>query len=590
MSANTQNTRTTFELNGQQVTPPEGWTDIAVTASFDNDAIQANINFDSFRFVNVDTSKPSNILRGRALDSSPGIFEGVPFKINGINNNNARIVFDGFVNMTKDFVFNEDGSTVSGIQKKDGLNTLEERLEALTWGLLEIKGDVTSSDYTVIDFVSEKKVSLFELLITNVVLFLMIKELIESIRALAEQVNDAFGHGTGGLSGSVAAAAWTIAQILITAIYTALIAIAVFNLGKELFETLLPKVRQHRVIQLRRAMEIVATKLGYGFVAPTISELDDVYFLPSNPRDDDASLVTGLITIKKGTATGIPRVSDVGYNCKDFFTTIKDMVDGKFAIIGSDIHFRPFNDPFWIKNSTWVMPDVLIEQQGFNTDELFARWALLFREDVQDKYTGDNYLGTAFEVGTDQINTVNEKAKYIRGLDEINIPWALGNRKDNFTGLENVIKNVLQFLDNVVNTFGASSNLASFVTNKIGMLKVSDNNHTVPKLLHLTGGRLPVNHRELFKAKVMWDKYHNDKSFVLNNFGRQRLVFKEVKVPFGLEDLLILIDNSYFTDNENRLGKITNINWNMFNDFATVSWWVHEVYDTNLDHFFIEQP
>jgi len=587
MSANSVNTRVDFTLNGQAINAPEEWADIEINASFDDDGTQASISTESFRFVNIDTDKASKILRDWITNDNPGIFHGVPFDIRTFNNQNSQNAFEGYVNLANDVVLLEDGSTQANIQKKEGLDDLNLRLEALTWGYLDLLGIVGSGDYTNVDYVVEKKFNFFEILMSNIVLFLLIKELQESIEKTAQKIADAAAHLSGGISGGPAAAAWSVATAIIQLLYTTLIAIAVINLGNQLLETLLPRVRTHKTIQLRRAMTIVANYLGYGFVSP-ITELDNVYFLPSNRETDDVSFISGLITQLKGTPAGIPNVTDPGYNCLDFFRYVQEMTNSKFAIVNGDIQFRSKNDPYWIKTATYTMPNVLVEEQRFNTDELRARWALLFAIDNADEWTIDSYKGTSYEVQTDAVQTPDPQAKFISGLNEINIPWSLGNRKDKLNGIERLLKNVAQFLDNVVNTLGGNSNLAGKVNNKVGMLKVSNNNYTRPKLLYIRGGKIPINHRTQFSAKVMWDKYHNEQSWVQNNFGQQKLVFKNVRVPFGLEDFLKLVENSYFTDYLQRQGKVTNITWNIYGDFATIDYWIQEPYTTNLKESFIE--
>jgi hypothetical protein len=589
MSQSSINTSLTFTLNGQTINAPVEWRDIQISASFDEDSVQANISIDSFRFVNTDTQKASKILRDWIINDNPGIFHGVPFEIKGFNNQNILNVFEGYVNLANDVSLLEDGSTVANIIKKEGLDSLNDRLEALTWGYLEIIGAVTSADYQTIDYVVEKKFNFFEILMSNIVLFLLIKELIESVKDLAKQINDAFGHGAGGISGPAASAAWTITAIIIQALYTALIAVAVINLGNKLIELLLPRVRQHKCIQLRRALEIISNHIGLNLVSP-ITELDNVYFLPSNNNQDEVSFLSGLITQLKGTSTGVPNVVDYGYNCRDFFSLVQELTYSKVQVVNGDLQLRTVSDPYWVKTANYTMPDVLVEEQKFNTEELRSRFALLFQIDQRDDWTIDNYLGTAYERITDAVSTPILDAKFISGLDEHNIFASLGNRKDKLNGLEHVLKNVAQFLDGVVNSLGASSNLTSKITNKIGILKVSDNNHTKPKLLYLAGNKMPLNHRSLFSAKVMYDKYYVEKSFVANNWHSQKEVYKGVRIPFGLESFLKLIDNSYFYDNSNRLGKVMNIEWSLDGDFAVVDYWIREVYTTNLKESFIETP
>ena len=106
--------------------------------------------------------------------------------------------------------------------------------------------------------------------------------------------------------------------------------------------------------------------------------------------------------------------------------------------------------------------------------------------------------------------------------------------------------------------------LASNIDDRIGVLKVSQKNHSVAKLLYMPNndGKIPLNHKSFFKAKVLYDKYWNYKSFVANNFGGQRRIFQERKVPFGFSDFLQCIENSYFILSDGSIGKIEDVRAN----------------------------
>lgn len=582
MAENTINTRESFEINGLTVNPPVEWADIEIEASFDNDNIQPNITIDTFRFVN----KEATILKDWINNGFPGIFEGIPFKIKGFNNTNNLSVFDGFINLSDDVSLLEDGSVNAKVIKKDGLNNLQDRLDALTFGFLEDIGIINSSNYTTIDYVVEKKINAVELIISNVVLFLMIKELAESIERVATDIATGIALTSIPLGGAIGAVVWFAAKALINLAYAIVLLAAVINLANKLFQLLLPPVRQHKVMKLRTAMERVCIALGYNFVSP-ITELDDVYFLPSNPRQDNVSLLDGLITTYKGTQSGIPNQIDFGYGCGEFFQVMRELFNGKYAIVGNDLHLRSLNDPYWVKTSTYQLPDVLIEEQKYNTNELNARWSLDFKIDLRDDWTIDNYVGSSLERVTDAITVNNLKAKYLKGIEEIQIPYALGNRKDQLNAVENTLKVVAGLIDSVTGAFGSGTNFVSTMNNKVGMLKVSDNSHSIPKLLFLKGGKIPVNDRVSFSAPKMYQKYWNESSWVTNANKRQRKVYNNVRIPFGLNDFVKLIDNNYITDSNGNLGRVLNISWNLFSDYATITYYTEFKYAPNLKETFI---
>ena len=142
--------------------------------------------------------------------------------------------------------------------------------------------------------------------------------------------------------------------------------------------------------------------------------------------------------------------------------------------------------------------------------------------------------------------------------------------------------------DKISKVFGGNSNLKNRITEKIGVLKVSFNNHAVPKLLWIEGNRIPSNHRELFSAKTLWNKFHVEKSFVQNNFQRQRIMFENERIPFGFDDFTQVVNNSFFQDQQGKLGKLITLEWTMNKDFAIISYWQSQVYTKNLKETFIE--
>jgi hypothetical protein len=364
------------------------------------------------------------------------------------------------------------------------------------------------------------------------------------------------------------------------------ILIAVVNLAKDLFDILIPTVRKHKAILLKTALKKAAQHLGYTLEAPS-PVFNNLHYLPSNPRLDDKNLISGLINFPKGTPTGIPNVMDYGYNCSDMFELAKNLIRGKIALINGVIHLRPMNDPFWQQQSTWVLPDVLIESKKYNLSDLKTTKVLQFKIDPNDEWTIDNYKGTAYEIHTNPITVINPKAVLLKGIDEVDFNVALGNRKDKLNAIEKLLKNVGKSVDSVTGIIGGGTNFEGKVKSKLGILKQTNNWHTVPKLLPLSGGKLAVNHRSLFNAKKLYHDYLDYDSFIDKGFKRQRAIYNDVEIPFGIEDFKLLTINPYFIF-KNSPAKMINFTWVTGKDRATISFWVEEVYTKNLKETFIE--
>jgi hypothetical protein len=131
-------------------------------------------------------------------------------------------------------------------------------------------------------------------------------------------------------------------------------------------------------------------------------------------------------------------------------------------------------------------------------------------------------------------------------------------------------------------------NLSDTVPNRKGVLKLSQKIHTVPKLIWLENGKIPLNHREKWSAKVIWEKYYQKTSFVGEDTIGQRRLIEEEKIPFSFEDFLQIINNSYFWTNNGQRGKMESVKWQLDSDFAIVDYWINERYDNNLTETYIE--
>lgn len=577
-----------FELDNNKAAAPFEWQGIEIAASFPAEAVQATITTDNIIFVREERAKIKQFIED-GLNGGDGIFQGMPYNIKAKNINSQFNAFNGFVDLTDDLQIDDfNQRIIARLKKDDGLDQLETRLKPLSYGFLEEElGLFTDADYVDVDYVIQKKDNLIDILIASIILYLMIKELAEAVKDTAKAIADVAAHITGGFTGAIAAIIFSVAVAIIQAAYTALILVAVINLSLVLINALLPIVRKHKAITLRTLLSKVSTHLGYTFVG-IAEEFDKVVYLPSNPEYDEEDSKTGLIKTFKSINKGIPNSTDFGYKCEDMFGLAATLINGKYTIIGNELHLRSKNDPFYKKLSTYKMPSVREKVKRYNTDKLNGLRIFNFLTDITDDYTIDNYEGTLFQVSTDAISSSDEKGKFISGLQEVTYNVALGTRKEVVNPLLVALKAVAKVIDGATKTFGKGTNLAARVKDRRGVLVVSNNNHQIAKLLWLENGNIPPNQRDLFSAKSLYDKYHNYESFVANNFGFQRLVFKNVKVPFGFEDFLKVINNSYFTDQNGKEGKIESIKWNLAGDFAIVDYWLEEVYTKNLKETTIE--
>ena len=111
----------------------------------------------------------------------------------------------------------------------------------------------------------------------------------------------------------------------------------------------------------------------------------------------------------------------------------------------------------------------------------------------------------------------------------------------------------------------------------------------VGKLMRLNNQlKLAANQRDNFSAKFLYNNYHNEKSFVLNNYGNQYRTFEGQRIIFGYSQFLELVNNNYLTTQNGNSGKITKFAWTIDQDTAITDFRVKQIWTTNLSERTIE--
>lgn len=582
MSDLSTNSKVRFNLNNKTVDAPIEWEDIEVNANFQDGAIQPEIEIDTFTFVNQEAQDIRDWI------SAGRIFEGIPFKIDAYNSRASSNAFNGYINCANGIELFDDRTARASIQIAKGVLPLEKRMKAATMSYLESIGVFTQADYVSLKYVVEKSDNTIEILMNTVVGYMLLVQLRQQFQNTQNSVATASGIFAAGFSGSIGSAIYLVATALINIAFLIFMVIAMINLGLQLFESLLPIPRTHKLLNYRTALTKISAHLGYTFSSP-IALLDDVHYLPSNIETDDVNFLTGLINIPRGTKTGLPNESDYGFTGFEFFELCKRMFRAEIKITGNTLELRSLNDPYWKQTPTFKAPNFLRPPKRLNTNEIVFSKLIRFDTDpIADEYTLSNFKGTNYQIITDDKTITNNEAKYITGHETLAIPVALGNVKDKLSGLENSLAKLAGIIDGTVNSFGGNINLAGKITSRIGVLKVGTNNTTKPKAIYLKGGKIPLNHRSLFSAKVLYDSFINYDSFVLNNFGNQKALYSLDGMPFGFEDFLKTIENSNFVDSDNKEAKFRSLNWLLSGDTTKGEMEQHEIYAPNLTETYIE--
>jgi len=544
----------TFVLNGKKVDPPKEWRGLQILSSFTGDNVQASISTEEFSFVG-DARKEilKHIEEGY-------YFEGMPFDVQIQKGSLNYESFRGFLDLQDTFVDYSSDIVTSKIKKLNGLNQFGEKLTGLTYGYLYSEGFI--NDRTV-EYVVEKRKNLLEIVMSGIMIYLLTKELLEATKRLKTTLADGIGETAGGLSGAVGAAIMFALKIVIDLIYTAAIVSALIEMVTDLLNSFISPVRKYKCSSYLDMLKGACEYLGYNFES-SIDILGDLYYLPSKPFDGNIK-------------SGVPRKGDAGYNVGDFFAIMKSMFSADIGIIGKTVYLENKDSDFWVKQSTYSMPSNYKEKVRKNGDELAGTRVLSFVQDPNDEWSIQNRKGNNYEIRTLQSSYKNGiEYLTIDSVDDRIFPFVLPNRKNKLNDLEKTLKTLAELLDTAVKSLGGKSNLANKIKNRVGMLKLGTESHTLPRILYLKGGKLPSNYRDFLSAKYFYENYIKADSFVLSKNGGQKIIYEGVRIKFGFSDFLQLIENSYFTTDNGQNGKVLKISWAIDSDFAEIDYWIKD--------------
>lgn len=582
-------------LNGNDASSIAELLDLQIEATFDQGNPSGNITSTELTFVNEYAAIIRDYLAGGLDGTTPGYSEGIPFTLD-LQQDNLPVtrVFDGCLDFGDESFRRVDPTTYkSKLLQTDGLETLQENSRGLTFRSLYDQGVITDSDFISIPYVVEREFNFVEFALLGITTYVTARELVDSVQRIAKDIQDVVDISVGGFPGTGQAAGIISAavRLLINAIFTAALLVNMIKLVREVIAYLISPVKFHKGIRVKTLLEKASAYLGYTYNT-SIDEIanNSLAILPSkNNIDIDKQALDVLLGIQVNQpGLGIPSSEDVGYTFAELLQAMNTTFRAKLSIKDNVIQHHALNSTWWLTNSSYTMPTKLDESIRVNMPESYNNHLIRFKTDQRDENTVIDFSGTTHEVIVNAPTFNDRKCNMIKGAVNVDVPYALGSRKEGLNRLETLVKELAALIDTVINLFGGNGNNESKVTARIGMLKIGTDFVNVPKLMVLdNSNKLPANNRSVWSAQVLWDKYHVWDSFVGSdptNFkdANQWYIFEQENVRFSYLDYLKVVDNSYFYDCDGRVAQITKLNWSPARDTATISYRVRQLWSKNF--------
>lgn len=558
----------------------------------------ANITIDSIELVGKEGDDlKTRILSG--LSGGVGFFEGEPYQIQIGEQSNPDGTFNGYLDFSSGVEFIGDCDVRCSLKREQGSDWLNDVADGFSYRYLESIGLIKNSDFDGVKYVINYIPDGTVLLILSLSLYSMTKELIENIKAIGERVADLTDAaipvvGVSAGLGAGVVTAYDIGNIILAALklilqvsYTVLIVVAIVKLIENLISELMPPKRTHLGMSIKKLFEKGCEHLNLTLSSSLLDSIDSGerwVLIPSKNHRGGEKPTNASASWRE---TGVPSQQDATDTFGGVIRTFKRMFNADFQIRNGVFIFERVD--FFRNQSNYVIPDTFIEQDRFidtntfNTDEIRSNYVISYAFDSQDMNTLDVPDGRVFQAQLSPSVTVNENLRTMKGLEEIAIPFSLPVRKNKLTVIEEVVKFLVSIADALTGQLGNPQSLSGQIANRIGAMHLSSHFLSLPKLVSMSGGSLSLEQRQILSSTNLWNNYHFLNSFKpINGQHNQYYLFRQQKIPFCFADFLSLLNNNKVTTPSGEDAQIESVEWNVWNDFATIDYRVNRLYDNNF--------
>jgi hypothetical protein len=471
--------------------------------------------------------------------ATQGVFEGIPYMIE----TESGIKLEYYVDLTEGTTYKDFEIEVK-IKKRKGFDNFIENSQGLSFELMNKKGvnfDFIDIPYVIIpDNQLELGVSL------SIAIYVMTKEAIQATKDLNTALRDLIEALTGTpfppLGEIISLSLALAGQLAYTlAVYTALI-----KLGRQMLELIFPKVRTYKGATIKNLIEKGCEYLGYTLDSTLLNEWDKLTIMPVPLIKNKKSIFNFIQNELNFSFTkGYPSAQDTVSTLGELITAVEIWFNARTKVYNGVVQIE--RRDYWqnITSNTTVpalnLQDSRQSQYVLNTDEAWKRSYVHYQVDYSDTHTLDFFDPTDAEFSTEPLNVINEDLVSIRGLNDINIPFALGVRKDRLSWVEAFAKTFFQLLDTVTGLFGAGLNSTALITNRLGVTQISQQYYSVTKVLYATNGKQSADYVDKIKAGNIYNEYHKINEININGYK----IYSDVPMRLKSEEFVSLLDNNF---------------------------------------------
>lgn len=523
-------------LNDIEVAP-RNIDQIGIVSEFVNEVDQLKLTTDSV----ILTREAKKIIDDHI--QNVGLFEAIPYRIelNGVS-------IQYYADLLNDLSIQDHEISVK-ITKRKSQDDFVQKALGTSFDLMREKG-VNFNTFNVPYFIIQDD-QISKAITLGITTYVMTMEVIRAAKEVAEAINDIIKAVTPNAGLGVTIDWGDVIVLGLRALFRiilfALLVTALLKLAAQLFVLIFPPKRNLLATKFSELLTKGCQYLGYQFESTIFEDEPNWTLLPVPLIKERKSIYKYLpdeffAPFNKGYPSTSDSVSTLG----QFINALKIMFNARLFIQGNTIRLER-RDYLYNLSSQGLNPALALQpkrsdQFSYNTDEIWKRYYIRYSIDSSDTFTQDEiYDYHDAEYSTEALNIGNQDLVTIKGLNQVDIPFALGARKNELTWYEKIAKELFEYIDLIVGLFGGSSNYGAIIGERKDILVISQDFFSITKALYTVAGKQQSDYTDTISATAIYDKYHSINEIVKNSYE----IRQNVRVRIKDEDFINLLENNY---------------------------------------------
>lgn len=472
-----------------------------------------------------------------------GPFEGIPYTM--VLDNGETLEY--YVDLQEETIYRTYEVEVK-IKKRGGADNFWDNADGLSFELMAKKG--VAFQYIDVPYVINPPDPVPTLITLAVGTYSMTYSLIQQIRSFSQAITNIIDT-LPPLPANAGQIATLIIKALVELAILVATLIALIKMLQQLKELIYPKIRYYKGHEIKKLIQLGCQYLGYTFNSTILeqpSQYAGLLFL-GVPLSKEKKGIFDYIAndLNFSFTKGHPTAQDTTPTLGSLIRAMEDMFNARTRVRNGQVRLERWD--YWqdLSNQT-IVPALNLQDDRqsayrLNTSDIWKRTYIHYQVDYTDLTAIDFFDPTDAEYSTEPVSVGNADLVSIKGLIDVNIPFALASRKNKLNLIEKTFLLFLNTADFIVNAFGGNGNLAAQVENRLGVMALSQQYYGTSKILlvKLSDGKQPSNYVTKLKASTIYNQYHSINQIVQNDWK----IYEDVPVRMTSEEFVSLLDNNY---------------------------------------------